>query len=233
MIKIKVKEIISLFDERRDNLRHNISSIINLVGEDLGVALFKRYYKKTFGKKVAVGRHSPISGTMKGNKGPRLDRWIYIHQSKKKIVACQTEIKNWSAFAIGGRPINIDSDKGHIGLLNWQERCGQLLEKKKNKENKVFYPMRDPRDRDLGLKDKIVKIEPLMIYWLILSKNSKFLNPFFSFNLPVKIRGFKKLNVFSMSNYLRSIKNVELILDMPIAQNRILLLKKYFRISKI
>lgn len=33
-----------------------------------------------------------------------------------------------------------------------------------------------------------------------------------------------------MSNYLRSIKDTELTLDMSITQKRIMLLKKYFRI---
>ena len=42
------------------------------------------------------------------------------------------------------------------------------------------------------------------------------------------IKGFKKLNVFSMSNYLRSIKKKEITLDMPSAEKRIKLLEKYF-----
>jgi len=46
------------------------------------------------------------------------------------------------------------------------------------------------------------------------------------------IKGFKKLNVFSMSNYLRSIKEEEIILNMPSAEKRIKLLKKYFPLKK-
>lgn len=230
MIKIKVKEIINLFDTRENNLQHNISTIINLVGEDLGAALFKRYFEKTYDKKVEIiSRYSPVSGT---KKGPWLDRWIYIYQTAgKKIIAYQTEIKNWSAYAIGGRPININNNElSRIASLNWEERRNQLLAKPKNGENKVFYHMKRPDDLD-----EQVKIEPLIIYWMVLSKtkNDKSLRPFFKFNLPAKIRGFKKLNVFSMSNYLRLLRNDELILDMPNAQKRISLLRKYFRMSKI
>ena len=69
-------------------------------------------------------------------------------------------------------------------------------------------------------------LEPLIIYWFVLSKNGKNIDPFFQVNTSVK--GFHKLNVFSMSNYLRSIKKKEITLEMPSAEKRIKLLKKYF-----
>ena len=69
-------------------------------------------------------------------------------------------------------------------------------------------------------------IEPLIIYWSVLSKDGRNLDPFFQ--VAVKVKGFKKLNVFSMSNYLRSIKRKELTLEMPGAERRIENLKKYF-----
>lgn len=220
MVRIKVREIINLFDEKQDGLRGHISSIINLVGEDLGTVLFKRYYEETFGKKVIISPNSPLSGT---KKGPRLDRWIYAEQPRNKYVAFQTEIKNWSAYAIGAHQI-INNNYLHAGKLNYKDRFKYLSAKEKNGENKVFYSMNDPKDLPFKAKK-----EPLIIYWLALSRDGKNPDPFFSINLS---RGdFKKLNVFSISNYLRSIKAKELNFDMPNAQKRINLLKKYFLVN--
>ncbi len=134
----------------------------------------------------------------------------------------QTEIKNWSAYAIGARTVGVDSKKfSRIGLLNWKERFKRLFQREKNGESKVFFRMKKPKDFPAD-----AKIEPLIIYWFMLSKDGKSSEPFFTVNAAMK--GFKKLNVFSMSNYLRSIKDRELILDMPSAERRIAIVKKYF-----
>ena len=218
-MKLNVKELLDFFDNKKDDVRHDISSVIGVVGEDLGAALFKRYYEETFGKKVTISIFPVVSGTM---KGPRLDRWIYIEQSKNKFTAFQAEIKNWSAYAIGARRVGTDPKTiPAIGLLNLEDRTKRLIHKDKNGENKVFYPMKKPID----FPDKAI-LEPLIIYWCVMSKDGKNLDPFLKVNMSIK--GFKKLNIFSMSNYLRSIKKKEIILDMPSAEKRIGLLKKYF-----
>jgi len=217
-MKLNVKELLDFFDNKKDDIRHDISSVIGVVGEDLGAALFKRYYEKTFGEKVIISPSPVVSGTM---KGPRLDRWIYVKHSKNNFTAYQTEIKNWSAYAIGARRVGADpKTMPAIGLLNWKDRSARLRHRDKNNENKVFYPMKKPTD----LPNKAT-IEPLIIYWFVLSN----LNSLFKVDMHIK--GFKKLNVFSMSNYLRSIKNKEITLDMPSAEKRIKLLSRYFPIK--
>jgi hypothetical protein len=222
-MKLNVKELVDFFDNKKDDIRHDISSVIGVVGEDLGAALFKRYCEKTLKKKVTISTFQVLSGKM---KGPRLDRWIYVEQSKNKFTTYQTEIKNWSAYAIGARSIGTDPKTiPAIGLLNWKERSKRLKHKDKNGESKVFFPMKKPID----FPNKAT-LEPLIIYWFVLSKDGKNLDPFFKVNMPIK--GFKKLNVFSMSNYLRSIKEEEIILNMPSAEKRIKLLKKYFPLKK-
>ena len=222
-MKLKVKELIDFFDNKKDDIRHDISSVIGVVGEDLGATLFKLYYEETFKKKVTISTFQVLSGK---KKGPRLDRWIYIEQSKNKFIAYQTEIKNWSAYAIGARKVESKLKTiSAIGLLNWEDRAKRLQHKDKNGENKVFYPMKKPID----FPHKAT-LEPLIIYWSILSKDGKNLDPFFKVSMPIS--GFKKLNVFSMSNYLRSIKKKEIKLDMPSAEKRVRLLKKYFPIKK-
>jgi len=222
-MKLNVKELLDFFDNKKDDIRHDISSVIGVVGEDLGAALFKRYYEETFGKKVIISPYPVVSGTM---KGPRLDRWVYIQQSKNKFTAYQTEIKNWSAYAIGARNVGIECKTiPTIGFLNLEERIKRLEHEDKNGENKVFFPMKKPTD----FPDK-ASLEPLIIYWFVLSKDGKKLDPFFKVDM--KIKGFKKLNVFSMSNYLRSIKSKEIVLNMPSAEKRIKLLEKYFPVKK-
>lgn len=222
-MKLNVKELLDFFDNKKDDIRHDISSVIGVVGEDLGAALFKRYYEETFGKKVIISPFPVVSGTM---KGPRLDRWIYIEQSKDKFVAYQTEIKNWSAYAIGARKVGIDpKDIPSVGLLNWQDRIERLQHKDKNGENKVFYPMKKPIDFPADTNP-----ESLMIYWYVLSKDGRNLNPFFQLNMNVN-GNTRKLSVFSMSNYLRSIKSENINLDMPSAEKRIRLLSKHFPIK--
>jgi hypothetical protein len=221
-MKLNVKDLLDFFDNKRDDVRHDISSIISVVGEDLGAALFSRYYKEAFNKKVTISPYQVLSGKM---KGPRLDRWIYIKQSKDKFTAYQTEIKNWSAYAVGARRVGTDPKTiPTTGLLNWRDRSKSLQHRKKNGENKVFYPMKNPKD----FPNNTI-LEPLIIYWFVLSTDGINLNPFFTVNMHIK--GFKKLNVFSMSNYLRSIKKKEITLDMPSAEKRIKFLDKYFPIN--
>jgi hypothetical protein len=224
-MKLNVKELLYFFDNKNDDVRHDISSVIGVVGEDLGAALFKHYYEKSFGKKVTISPNPVLGVTELGTKkGPRLDRWIYVAQSKNKFTAYQTEIKNWSAYALGARKVDPSIEAVSVtGYKNWKNRIKNLQHKDRNGESKVFYPMKTPAD----YLSKATR-EPLIIYWWVLSKDGKNINPFFSVNISIK--GFKKLNVFSMSNYLRSVKSKEIVLDMPSAEKRIKLLSKYFPI---
>ena len=79
-----------MFDTRNSEIKGHITSIIGIVGEDLGAALFKHYYERNHNGKASISDSSPKSG---GRKGPRLDRWIYVAE-KQKTIAYQTEIKN-------------------------------------------------------------------------------------------------------------------------------------------
>ena len=227
MIKIKIADIIELFDVKKKELKNDITSIIGIVGEDLGAALFEKYYKEILNIDVIVSKnYSPLSITT-NRKGPRLDRWIYVEDSK---IAYQTEIKNWSAYAIGGRSISPEDNIKDIALKNWKERIKSIKENKLNRENKVLCKMKRPDDFPFNK----FRPEPLIIYWMVLSKDGKNLQPFFKVN--IKKNGFNKLNVFSMSNYLRylqSKKIKELKLHMPDAENRINLLKDCFFLSGV
>ena len=136
-MKLSIKELLDFFDVKKDDIRHDISSVIGVVGEDLGAALFKRYCEETLGKKVTISSFPVVSGKM---KGPRLDRWIYIEQSKNKFTAYQTEIKNWSAYAIGARKVGTDPKTiPDIGLKNWEERIKRLQHKDKNGKRKFSF----------------------------------------------------------------------------------------------
>ena len=196
-MKLNIEELLDFFDNKKDDIRHHISSVIGVVGEDLGAALFKHYYEKTSGKKVTISL-LPVLGEIKPGtkKGPRLDRWIYIEQSKSKFTAYQAEIKNWSAYAIGARKVGTNPRTiPAIGFLNWQDRTKFLKDKDKNRENKVFYLMKKP----VGFPINTIS-EPLIIYWCVLSEDGKNLNPFFqSFFSKTKSATFKFYYALSFS----------------------------------
>ena len=208
-----------MFDTRDPGVRGNITSIIGVVGEDLGATLFK-HYEENNDKEVCIINNSPIHKRV-GKRGPRLDRWIYATDKKGKTIAYQTEIKNWSAFAIGGREVN-DENRYEVAKFHYENRVKVLKNPKLNNENKVLREMKRPDDLP-----KSVEIKSLIIYWIPLSRNGKTLEPL----IKERIRG-TDLAIFSMSNYLWSIKDKQtnLNLDMEQAEKRIKLLNEYFMV---
>ena len=81
-------------------------------------------------------------------------------------------------------------------------------------------------------KYKNIKIEPLIIYWMPICKDEE-LTPFFSvpvklFNNPEIAESFEKLNVFSVSLYLRNVLKNNLLksieVNMPNVKNRLKIL---------
>jgi hypothetical protein len=220
-VRINREEILQLFDKYNPKLKGNISSIIAVVGEDLGVALFQHFCKTRLKcSKIDVSTENVNTGK---NKGPRLDRWIYVYYGKKKCIAYQTEIKNWSVYAVDQYSQLNDSNFNKITRKAWTNCQKRLLSKKRwNKENKVLCVMKKPKDFPLKAVQK-----PLIIYWFAFFNDKYEDNPFF----PVKIsRGsFGELYVFSMSNYLRMLDCKVINLNMPVAEKRISWIKKYFK----
>ncbi len=111
----KVKELLHFFDEKPDWSRGQATSVVGVIGEDLNTACFQSYLESTGGSaKVLTDTKSskPLSVTTGKQKGPRLDRWMDVNWPDGSSTVFQTEIKNWSAHAIGGKVL---SKKGWLG----------------------------------------------------------------------------------------------------------------------
>jgi len=203
-MRINIEEAVEFLDCPPKSDLRQATSIIGLLGEDLNTYAFKHYMENEEKAKVEVINCPVTTGHQKGN---RLDRWICIEKNGEKILY-QCEIKNWAATAIGGRRLekNANNDKIlEVAEKNWE---GQLKESFSDPEypngvTKVFKEMKPPE------KYKEVKVEPLLLYWMPISNTSN-LNPFFivhtsSFNNPNINTTFTRLNIFSVSIYLRSL----------------------------
>ena len=146
---------------------------------------------------VEILPDSVLPGT---SKGKRLDRWI-VDKENNKLFQC--EIKNWAATALGGKSLMSnanDEETKKIVEHYWKHQLnGDLSNKVKHPSgvSKVLLKMKPPEAY------KMLKIEPLLIYWMPISFDKNGLNPLStisveSLNLPVETEFFI-LHIFSVS----------------------------------
>ncbi len=147
----------------------------------------------------------------------------------------QCEIKNWAATAIGGRSLKSDASDEEIKQVTehyWKHQLNNDLSstaKHPTSVSKVLLKMKKPESHG-----HILKIEPLLIYWMPISLDTQKLNPLSvvtvkSLKLPMS--EFSKLTIFSVSVYLRQLykrgKGKKYIdLDMPHFEHRIGILER-------
>jgi hypothetical protein len=183
---------------------------------------------------------TPTNGT---GRGDRLDRWLLVDEpssSGSKRTAYQVEIKNWSGHAIGGRPLSINADETTLRQYR-QERwlkCWDPVEKQFLDQNmgKVLSRMLPPAKMD-GVDGRLRVIEPairaeevqpMLCFWWAVHPEGKD-ESLFRFDLPGgEVNDFSAVWVFSMSNYLRSLSEQEIQLDMPSTVQRLAWLRKMF-----
>lgn len=225
-IKIYPNEIIKLFDEKKDEYKNHISPIIGLIGEDFLTALFQ-YYLESIGRKVEILNGHPTK-QLSNRRSKNLDRWILVNDERGKRTLYQTEIKNWTAYSIGGFSLNADKRLSKKTNQNW-DRFVELLEKE-DKLRKVILKMN--RHNDIS---KQVKIAPLLLYWLPMFYNKR--KCFFEYKIKKPRRSeFNYLYIFSGSSFLREYVqkngNKPLILKIGNATEvRLRILKDKFHIS--
>ena len=170
-------------------------------------------------------------------KGPRLDRWIEADLADGHRVLFQTEIKSWSAWAIGGKPLAVDASQEEVeDYKHWYWEGQWDTERHTLKHHyvgKVLVPM-TPKFDTQG-RQQI----PLLIYWAVVGPNVQtamqpqgsgghlftIANPSYDFPFVVPAswperHPFSELWMFSVSSYLRSIEQDKLKLKMPIAASR-------------
>ena len=201
-MKINIKQILHLFDEKAGNneLKGHATSVTGFLGEDLNAAVFV-HYGKSMGAKVKLLPNNVTTGKQ---KGPRLDRWIFWQ--KNESILYQTEIKSWSSWAIGSKPLLLmakDDEIARAAEKDWERELKEDYNKKNThgRVSKVLKKMIVPED----FRKK--KIEPLVIHWRVINPSG--IEPFFKFpvkKLDIKFEtNFSNINYFSVSLYLRKL----------------------------
>jgi hypothetical protein len=103
----------------------------------------------------------PVTPTLGGGVGPRLDRWLCATNEAGEREPFQIEIKNWSAHAIGGRRLTLDAtDERRVAVGRhywgriWDQDSGTLREES---ARKVLIRMQLPRAYD-GINADVVPL---------------------------------------------------------------------------
>jgi hypothetical protein len=231
-MEIDLKKLLEFLDEYHPENKGQASAVIGVIGEDLNASLFK-HCMEARGFFVNVAYYGVTTGS---KRGPRLDRWIYIEKDSKKTLY-QTEIKNWSSWAIGGYKLSVDADDEDMQKVlshTWtrQMEIDFVKDKYPNHITKVMVSMRIPAEYDT-MKGEV---EPLLIYWMPINNNLNPAEPLFSVprsELPgIGDTEFNELNFFSASLYARQLwKQGEKFVDleMPNAEKRIEVIKTLIR----
>ncbi len=221
-MKIHVKRVLNFFDEIPPESSRHVTGVVSVAGEDLGAGLFKCYLEKSVKAKVHVLQKTPTIGKKKGR---RLDRWITVQWPDGTKKLFQTEIKNWSAHAIGGKRLLIKATKDQIksfALDSWGRHWNNNRNYPKGKNvRKVLIRMRRPAEIPLSYR-----VAPLVIMWVVLHPKGSS-ECLFSHKVNSK-SGFKKIWYFSMSSYLRMISKKTIDLDMPDMTKRMAWFKRLF-----
>ena len=228
MLTINRLALLEFLDMKSDYSRGHATGVVSVVGEDLNAACFQRYVESK-GVKVEVLPNPVTTGKQ---RGPRLDRWIKADWPDGSKILYQTEIKNWSAHAIGGKNLPISANRQETADYkqdrwerHWNSNSSTL---KGNSCAKVLVPMKRPDG--LGART----VQPLLIFWEALGPKGVDDHLF-----PVTARrphypDFPKfpepteLWVFSVSGYLRSLTDDTIDLSMPNAARRLRALTDMF-----
>lgn len=234
-LTLDIGRLLGFYDEvdrtKKKELGSSVSALTGLLGEDLVLGALDKYLKEKIEKPIDYACRGKMRTIRRKGKKPKrsnswLDAWIV---SPKKCY--QTEVKNWSASAVGGQPVSKD---GIIAAAHHNMRL--YLSAKTNTRSvwKVVKEMRDPPSKT---------IVPLLAFWSpiapLSTRKVNQLRPFFEQNVrpylnqmraaKIKNAGFKSVMVFSASLYLRGLKRrgiKKVRLYMPRAAKRLSLLRE-------
>ncbi len=203
-VTVNVCELIRFFDEKPAGSVGHATAVVAVLGEDLGAALLIDHFTR---QGHAARLHAGPVTT--GPKGPRLDRWLEVGAPDEPVLY-QVEIKNYSAHAIGGKvfPWNASPEEGTKHRIErwrhfWDDtehsfRWGAL--------RKVLVKMNPPRPL------QHCTLAPLICFWDAMHPHGE---PAWFFTVQARGGDFPRVNVFSMSSYLRSLEQEQLALEMP------------------
>ena len=248
-VKVNVRETLVFFDEKPCRSIRQATAIVGVLGEDLSAAVLRHCLEANGTSGVNV-RSEPV--TTGRTKGPRLDRWIEADLPCGKSVLFQTEIKSWSAHAIGGKLLQLNASTDEVEKYRRQqwENLWDAERKTLGRADvaKVLVYMKQP----CGTEKRTIL--PMLIFWTAMNPGEKpdvkervpgghlfsISAPTCDFRFTVPAtwpepdkRGFPELWVFSVSSYLRSLKDqvAEIELDMPNAASRMRSLNRLVQLA--
>jgi len=219
--ELKLRELLNFYDHKVPESKNHASAVTAVLGEDLAITLLIHYLRSEKIEVIALDE----SCTQKTKSGHRLDKWLKV-KSPTICVMYQVEIKNWSAHSIGGATVNIGSNEEEMRkfrIQRWRHQFNEVQQIPSKKETlKVLTKMCIPT----GYSE--YEHEALLCFWEPLHPTGE-LNALFE--VAVQSESFKKLTVFSISNYISLLldKNIETLeVEMPIADARIDWLQKLY-----
>ena len=228
-------DLLKFFDEKHEGQKGDATGIVAIAGEGLNAACFQ-HYAVSKGATVEILPDTVGTG---GKKGPRLDRWIKVKWPDGNKILYQAEIKNWSAFAIGGKTLPADATPQEIAdykQMRWKGRYNSKTRSlTQNETAKVLVRMKPPARVD----SPEWPVRPLLIFWEPLG-HKKAGHHLFSVkarraesqypNFP-EFSGLNELWVFSVSSYLRSLTDETICLPMPNAARRLRTMNRMFPVQ--
>ncbi len=226
VLTASVKDLLEFFDEKPSGSEKHATGIVGIVGEDLNAACFIRYLESNGDSAevlTASGSNQPLPVTTGMQKGPRLDRWIKVDWRSGLRSVFQTEIKNWSAHAFGGKRLLLSATPNEVtnhkqARWDWHWDGARFREAS---AAKVLVPMKPPAGFDNE------RVRPLLIFWEPIGPREQSDDHLFNIPLPDS-EEFPEFWVFSVSSYLRSISDARIELNMPNAAHRLRTLTHLF-----
>lgn len=233
-MKINVRNILEFFDEKPAGSKGHHTSIMSLMGEDLGVGLLKHCLESRDAKVQILNERpkcEPVVGSLRTQlpdikKRPELDYWVSVVWPDGSATLFQVEVKSWAAYAKDGRVLKFDASPDDVRAFRqerwkhygWEEvRPGASLRDPIVQTVKVLVPMRRP----LGVAHPV---EPLVSYWVALHPAGDD-ECLFPHKLPNGLP-FSQVWVFSQSAYLRSLNIGEIEVDAPNVAERVAWLRR-------
>jgi hypothetical protein len=218
--KLNLRDLLNFYDYRVPSSNTHASAVNAVLGEDLAVALLVHYLKGV-GLEVVALDEVCTQGTQRGY---RLDKWIAVKSATESIIY-QVEIKNWSAHSIGGAVVRQNADEHYMRdyrTRRWRYQFNEETQVPSQRETlKVLTKMRVPTAYSS------YKHEALLCFWEALHPQGELEA---LFEVDVQSDSFKKLKVFSMSNYvIQLLKTTETLeVEMTDADARIEWLNKLY-----
>lgn len=220
VLQLNIRELLRFFDEAPADSASHATAIVSILGEDIGAALLQKRLEED-------GIHTYVHPGPNGRpttpraKGCRLDRWVLCDERKKQY---QVEIKNWSACALGGKRFTTAMDAS-----DYEDR----LRKHRMERWECTFNRNAQRFWNSSATDKVLRrmvnapwmdidVEPVICFWDPMHPKGE-AESLFRVELEHNANGFDfgQFWVFSMSNYLRSLRDDHIFLDMPSAAQRL------------